>query len=65
LPARQSSRLRTTLQVAHLASWKFTRVTLTLWGLLNGFGIGLLGQMKQRVSQRVPRVSGSMGLQDR
>ena len=38
-------------------------LVLLVWGVLNGFGIGLLGQVervKQRVSRRVARISGSI-----
>jgi hypothetical protein len=57
--------LRSVLNVAHLALWKVTRVALLVWGVLNGLGIGLLGKVervKQRISRRVPRVSGSATL---
>ena len=57
--------LQSLLNVAHLALWKVTRVALLIWGVLNGLGIGLLGkveQVKQRISRRVPRVSGSVTL---
>ena len=53
------------VSVAHLALWKVTRFALLVWGVLNGFGIGLLGKVervKQRISRRVPRVSGSATL---
>ena len=58
-PVSISSRFRTVLHIAHTTSWKSSRVALTLWGLLNGFGFGLLSQVR-RVSRRVPRVSGSL-----
>jgi len=51
---------RTALHVAHSAFWKATRVLLLVWGVLNGFGIGLIGRVervKQRISRRIPRVS--------
>lgn len=54
---------RTALHVAYSGFWKATRLLLMLWGILNGFGIGLLGQVarvKQRVSRRVARISGSI-----
>jgi hypothetical protein len=57
--------LRSVLNVAHLTLWKLTRVTLIVWGVLNGLGIGFLGkveQVKHRISRRVPRVSGSATL---
>ena len=57
--------LRSALHLAHLAFWKTSRVTLLIWGALNGLGIGLLGKVervKQRISRRVPRVSGSATL---
>jgi hypothetical protein len=54
-----SLRFRSILHVAHSASWKSSRFALSLWGLLNGFGFGLLSQVR-RVSRRVPRVSGSL-----
>jgi hypothetical protein len=40
-----------------------TRLVFLFWGMLNGFGIGLLGQVdrvKRRISRRLPRVSGSI-----
>jgi hypothetical protein len=40
-------------------------MALLIWGTLNGLGIGLIGrvhEVKQRISRRVPRVSGSMTL---
>ena len=55
--------LRSTLHVTYLSFWKATRVMLIVWGTLNGFGAGLAGkveQVKQRISRRVPRVSGSI-----
>ena len=53
-----SSRFRNILHVSYAASWKSSRAALILWGLLNGFGLGLLTGVR-RVSRRVPRVSGS------
>jgi hypothetical protein len=60
-----SSCLQSILNVAHLALWKVTRLALLAWGMVNGFGVGLVGkveQVKQRISRRVPRVSGSATL---
>jgi hypothetical protein len=60
-----SSSLQSALNVAHLALWKVTRLALLAWGVLNGLGIGFVGkveQVKQRISRRVPRVSGSATL---
>jgi hypothetical protein len=54
---------KTALHVAHSAFWKGTRLVLLVWGLFNGFGLGLVGQVqrvKQRISRRVPRISGSL-----
>ena len=44
------------------AYWTLARWALVVWGALNGFGLGLMSQaarVKQRISRRVPRVSGS------
>ena len=46
------------------AYWTIARWTLLVWGAINGFGIGLLGQVSRvtgRISRRVPRVSGTIG----
>jgi hypothetical protein len=43
------------------AYWTVARWALLIWGAMNGFGVGLLGQAKRvqrRVSRRIPRVSG-------
>ena len=55
--------LRSALHVTQLTLWKTTRVALIVWGVLNGLGVGLVGQVnrvKQRISRRIPRVSGSI-----
>jgi hypothetical protein len=54
----------TVVHRAHTVFWKLTRLALLVWGVLNGLGIGLIGQVervKQRISRRVPRVSGTFG----
>lgn len=58
-----SPSFKTALQIAHSAFWRLTRLVLLVWGVFNGFGIGLVGQVervKQRISRRVPRISGSL-----
>jgi hypothetical protein len=46
---------------AQLLFWNIGRIALLGWGVVNGFGVGLVGQVRQRISRRVPRVSGSIG----
>jgi hypothetical protein len=54
---------RLALHELHTSFWTIARLILLAWGIVNGFGIGVLGQVhrvKQRISRRVPRVSGSL-----
>jgi hypothetical protein len=52
----------TVVHRAHNILWTIMRWAFVAWGVLNGFGTGLLGKVesvKRQISQRVPRVSGS------
>jgi hypothetical protein len=50
----------TVVHRAHNILWTIMRWAFVAWGVLNGFGTGLLGKVesvKRQISQRVPRVS--------
>jgi hypothetical protein len=53
---------RLALHELHTSFWLIARWGLLVLGVMNGWGVGFLGQVnrvKQRISRRVPRVSGS------
>jgi hypothetical protein len=54
--------IRNALHRVHSFVWIVTRWTLVIWGVLNGLGVGLLGEVRRRVSRQVARVSGSVSL---